>query len=130
MRRREFVRPPANQDADIDRRLAGQRNRCGGTTQQFTATATYSDGSTANVTSTASWTSANTAVATINPAGLATAIAAGSTTGDRFLSGITGTATLTVHRRDEDPDIAVAVSPRSASVAAGATQQFTAMAHL
>ena len=67
-----------------------------GATEQFTAMATYSDGSTANVTSMASWTAANAAVATINSAGLATAIAAGSTTITASVSGVSGMATLTV----------------------------------
>ena len=45
-----------------------------GATQQFTATGTYSDGSTQNITSQATWASSNTGVATINSAGLATAV--------------------------------------------------------
>src|SRR5271169_2204348 len=48
-----------------------------GGTQQFTATGKYSDGSTANISSTATWTIADAAVATVNPSGLATALASG-----------------------------------------------------
>ena len=51
-----------------------------GTTRQFTATGTYSDGSTSNLTSVATWASGSTAVATINSAGLASAIAVGTST--------------------------------------------------
>jgi hypothetical protein len=67
-----------------------------GATEQFTATATYSDKSTANVTTTATWSTANTAVATINSSGLATAAASGSTQITASLNGIAGNAALTV----------------------------------
>jgi drug/metabolite transporter superfamily protein YnfA len=67
-----------------------------GATQQFTATATYSDNSTANVTSTATWTAANQYVATINSAGLATSAASGSTSITASLSGVSGTVPFVV----------------------------------
>ena len=95
-----------------------------GATQQFTATATYSDGSTQNVTSQATWTSSSTAVATINASGLATAVAAGSTTISAALAGVTGSTTLTVKTA---PTLAsIAMTPSNPSLLAGATQQFTA----
>jgi hypothetical protein len=74
-----------------------------GATQQFTATGTYNDGSTANVTSTAAWTSSNTSVATINSAGLATAVAGGSTTIAAALSGVSGDVPLTVTNPSPPP---------------------------
>lgn len=98
-----------------------------GTTQQFTATATYSDSSTANVTSTASWTSSNNSAATISISGLATAVAAGSTSVTASLSGMSGTAKLTVTAATKTLT-AVAVTPATPSITAGATQQFTATA--
>ncbi len=67
-----------------------------GTAQQFTATGTYSDGSTQNVTSQATWASSSTAVATINSAGLATGVGAGSTNISATLSSVTGNTLLTV----------------------------------
>jgi hypothetical protein len=67
-----------------------------GATQQFTATANYSDGTTANVSSTASWTDVPTTVATTNSSGLATGVTAGSTMVAASLSGISGNASLTV----------------------------------
>jgi hypothetical protein len=67
-----------------------------GATQQFTATATYSDNSTGDITSTANWSVANTAVATINSSGLATAVTAGSTSATASLQSISGTASFTV----------------------------------
>src|SRR5581483_9213105 len=51
-----------------------------GTTDQFTATGTYTDGSTQDLTSTASWSSSLTSAASINGSGLATALAPGATT--------------------------------------------------
>ena len=90
-----------------------------GATQQFTATATYSDNSTKDVSATATWKSANTAVATVNASGLATAVAAGSTTVTATLNGIaSNAATLNV--------TAVTITPSPATFAVGATQQFTA----
>lgn len=67
-----------------------------GATQQFTAQATYVGGSTANVTSTADWSIANTAVATIDSAGLATGVVAGSTTVMASLNGVSGNAPVSV----------------------------------
>jgi hypothetical protein len=67
-----------------------------GATQQFTATGTYSDGSTANITSQVTWASSNTGVATIAAGGLATGVAAGSTTISATQAGITGNTVLTV----------------------------------
>jgi hypothetical protein len=67
-----------------------------GGTEQFTATATYSDGSTANVTSTATWAVANTGVAAITSGGLATGETAGSTQVTASLSGITGSDPFSV----------------------------------
>lgn len=98
-----------------------------GATQQFTATATYSDASTADVTSTATWVSANTGLATVNASGLATAVAAGSTTVTASLSGFDGSASITVTAPTKTIS-SIAVTPSSASIAVGATQQFTATA--
>ena len=64
-------------------------------TEQFTATGTYSDGSHQNLTSTAAWTSSAPSVATVS-AGLATAIAAGSTNIQATSGSISGSTTLTV----------------------------------
>ena len=67
-----------------------------GATQQFTATGTYSDGSTQDLTSSVIWSSSSTPVATVATSGLATAVAAGSTTITATSGSITGTNTLTV----------------------------------
>ena len=96
-----------------------------GTTAQFKATATYSDNSTTDVTSTATWTSATTTVATINSSGVATPISAGSSVITAALSGVQGTATLTVTGKAIS---SIAVSPATANIAPGGTQQFSAKA--
>ena len=95
-----------------------------GLTQQFTATGTYSDQSTQNLTSTATWSSTTPAVATISTSGLATGVAAGSSLISATLGGITSnSAVLTV----VPPTlVSIAVTPASASISQGLTQQFTA----
>ena len=50
-----------------------------GSLQQFTATATYSDGSTADITTRVTWTSSNTETATISAKGVVTGITIGNT---------------------------------------------------
>lgn len=67
-----------------------------GSTLPFTATGTYTDSGTQNLTSTVTWSSSTTSVATINTAGLATAVALGSTTIKAVSGSISGTTTLTV----------------------------------
>ncbi len=91
--------------------------------QQFTATGTYSDGSQQNLTSSVTWTSSSTSVATITGAGLATGLAAGSTTIQAASGAITGSTSLTV----TPPTLtSIAVTPSNPSIGIGATQQFTA----
>lgn len=67
-----------------------------GATENFTATATYSDGTTGDVTSSANWSIANTAVATIDQTGLATSVASGSTTVTASLNGVSDSSPIIV----------------------------------
>jgi hypothetical protein len=68
-----------------------------GATQQFAATATYSDGSTKDITTSSTWSSSNTAVVTVGATnGLATGVAAGTATISTTVGTISGSATLTV----------------------------------
>jgi Protein of unknown function (DUF3443)/Bacterial Ig-like domain (group 2) len=71
-----------------------------GSTQQFSATGTYSDNSTQNLTTSATWTSSVTSVASISNAtgtnGRATSIAAGTTTITAVAGGVSASTTLTV----------------------------------
>jgi hypothetical protein len=94
-----------------------------GSTQQFTATGTYTDSSTQNLTSTATWSSSAATVATINTAGLATAVGLGSTTIQATSGTVSGSTTLTVTAATL---VSIAVTPATPSIAKGKTQQFTA----
>ena len=93
-----------------------------GTTQEFAATGTYSDGTTADITSTVTWASSNTNVATISAMGLANGNADGNTNITASLSGVTSPPVkLPVAKLSS---IAIAqTSPVNLTV--GTTQQFT-----
>jgi uncharacterized repeat protein (TIGR02543 family) len=94
-----------------------------GGTQQFTAT-TRDAGGNVLTGRAVTWSSSNTAVATVNTStGLVTGVAAGSATITATSEGKSGTATVTV---GQVPVATVTVSPTSASILVGATQQFTA----
>lgn len=67
-----------------------------GTSQQFSALGTYSDGSTQDLTSAVSWSSSASSVATINATGLASAAASGTTTISAASAGMSGNAVLSV----------------------------------
>ncbi len=98
-----------------------------GTTQQFTATGTFSDGSVQNITGSVQWTSSNTAVATINvngAPGLAMGVSAGNSVITAASGSVSSSATLTVTTATVT---SIAVSPASASIPLGTLQQFTAM---
>ncbi|AGC45330.1 hypothetical protein MYSTI_04029 [Myxococcus stipitatus DSM 14675] len=97
-----------------------------GATRQFTAHARYSDASSEDVTSTATWRTGDAVLATVSGTGLATGVAAGGpVTLTATYSGFSGTAQLTV---TVPPPVlkSIQVTPATASVAIGATRQFTA----
>lgn len=94
-----------------------------GTTKQFTATGTFSDGTTQDLTTQATWSSSNTGVATINNNGLATSVATGSSTVTATSGTIAESTTLTVTAATLT---AISVTPINPSIAKGTTQQFTA----
>lgn len=98
-----------------------------GGTDQFTATANFSDGTKSDYTTLVTWTSQTPGVATIGTnTGLATAIATGSTKISASVTGASpGTETLTVSA-SAPTLVSIAVTPAAPSVAAGLTQQFTA----
>jgi hypothetical protein len=93
-----------------------------GSSQQLTATGTYSDGTTRNVTTAANWTSDTPSVATVGPStGLATGVSAGSATITVAIGSITATAPLSVVTV-----VSIAITPNPAVVGLGASQQLTA----
>lgn len=86
-----------------------------GDTAQFSAVGTYSNSKkgtqyTANLTSEVTWSSSVTSVATINSAGLATAVGAGTTTITAADGGAVGTATLTVGGTSGGPNTLTSIS--------------------
>jgi uncharacterized protein YjdB len=96
-----------------------------GATQQFIATGVYSDQSTQDITTLVSWSSSLTSVATINSTGLASALAAGTTSIQAQLNGLSDAVNFTVTA----PAVtlqSITITPYSGSVAKGNTQQFTA----
>jgi len=95
------------------------------TTQQFTASGTYSDGSTRDLSSLVTWSSSSTVTATVDVNGLVTSIAAGSTTITATLGSVMQTFTLTV----STPTISdIFVSPDGLTEPIGVSQQYTATA--
>jgi len=94
-----------------------------GTQQQFHATGTYSNGSTLDITNSVTWASSSSAVATISAAGLVTSKAIGQSTISATNSTVSGSTVLTVTAAKL---VAISVTPLSASVPLGTTQQFTA----
>ncbi|MDP9338003.1 MAG: Ig-like domain-containing protein [Acidobacteriota bacterium] len=95
------------------------------TTQQFTATGTYSDGSSRDLSSLVTWSSSATVTATVNVSGLVTALAAGTTTITATLGGVTQSITVTV----STPTISdIFVSPDGLTEPIGVSQQYVATA--
>ena len=95
-----------------------------GTTQQFAATGTYSDGTTKTLTSSVKWTSTAATVASVNSSGLATSLAQGTTTITATSGTVAGSSTLTVTA----PALtSIAVTPATASIPLGTSQPFTAI---
>lgn len=104
-----------------------QANVAAGLTQQFTATAVYSDGTTSNATALVSWQSSAPAVATLDPSapGLIDALTPGSANITATLSGVTGSATITV---SSAAPTQITLSPSPITLPAGVSQQVTATA--
>ncbi len=92
-------------------------------TQQLTATEEYSDGSTADVTNQVTWSSSNEAIASVDAGGLATGQVAGDVEVTATLSGMSGSATLTV---TSPKLLSISITPQSASIRVNGTQQFIA----
>ncbi len=98
-----------------------------GSTRQFVAMGTYTDGTSRDLTATATWTSSVPATATVSNAagsqGLLTAVALGSTVLSATVSGQTATATVTVTAATLS---SLAITPPNPSLAKGTVQALTA----
>ena len=68
-----------------------------GSTTQFVATGTLSDGTTQDVTTTATWMSSDPSVATVSTAGAVTGVAAGTASVFATVGNVTGTLQVTVN---------------------------------
>jgi trimeric autotransporter adhesin len=96
-----------------------------GSTQQFSATGTYSDGSTQDLTSTATWNSSNINVASLSSTALATGLSVGATTISATVLSIVGSTTPIV--TGSSPVLqSISVTPATSSAAIGQNQQFGA----
>lgn len=90
---------------------------------QLTATGIYNDQSTQNVTATATWQTSDPTVATVNSAGMLTALKQGSVTVTATVGTISGTMPVTVTA----PTLSsILVTSAAASLFAGQTSQMTA----
>jgi DNA-binding beta-propeller fold protein YncE len=100
-----------------------------GSTQQYVATASYSDGTSADVTAKATWSAGNgvicgtVCVATISPSGMATTYAIGSITIKATQGVISGSTTLYVTAATLQ---SIAVTPTNPSIHAGLAEYFRA----
>lgn len=94
-----------------------------GTTQQFVATGTFSDSTTQDLSAQVSWATSSNTTATISTVGLATSLAAGSTTISAAQAGVMGSTTLQVTNATLN---SLAVTPVAATIANGTSQQFAA----
>jgi trimeric autotransporter adhesin len=94
-----------------------------GATRQYTATGMFSDQTTEDFTNQAAWSSTATDVATVSTTGFVTAVTLGSSTIGASFGGLDATTTVTVAA----PALAsISVSPTTAAVPRGETQQFSA----
>jgi subtilisin family serine protease len=97
-----------------------------GQTQQYTATAIYSNGSEKDVTGQAAWFSSNSSVATIN-SGLALGVSPGNTDITAVYSDLSSNvATLTVTEPTPVTLESITVTPATAQIIVGGKQQYTA----
>jgi 6-phosphogluconolactonase (cycloisomerase 2 family) len=94
-----------------------------GLTLQFTAVGVYSDGSQKDLAASVTWASATTSVATISAAGVATGVAAGTSSVSASLNGVTGKDVLTVTPATLT---SLVISPGNPSIPVHRTQQFKA----
>jgi hypothetical protein len=89
--------PPPSPPAAVSLTVAGERTIRGRhATASLEATVAYADGTTVDRTAEAAWTSSDASVATVDPAGVVTTHAFGSTRIDATLAGVTGALDVSV----------------------------------
>ncbi len=94
-----------------------------GTTTQFTARGTFTDGSTQDLSSTVAWTSSSLPIVTVSPSGLATGKAPGTSTISATQGVLHGTAAMTV---SSATILSLSVTAGTASIPLGLAAQFAA----
>jgi uncharacterized protein YjdB len=87
------------------------------------ATGVYDDNSRKPITNESDWTSSDTAVATVNKAGLVTAVSIGTATISAYDLGESASTTATV---TDASLVSISITPTSATINPGQSQQFTA----
>lgn len=95
------------------------------TSQQFSATGTYTDGSIADLTNLVTWASSSPAIAAIAPNGIASAATAGTVNISASLASISQSTALTV---TAPSIVSISVTPVGLTLAIGVNQQFVATA--
>lgn len=99
-----------------------------GLTQQYTATAIYSDGSSSELTTGVNWVSSDTSIATITSDGLATVVSSSGTTNIlATYNGVTNDTPVKLTATAAKVT-AISISPIDSTIIKGLTQQYTATA--
>ncbi|HEY2467369.1 MAG TPA: Ig-like domain-containing protein [Terracidiphilus sp.] len=94
-----------------------------GQNKQLSATGFYANGTSQDVTNQVAWNSQNTASATVSSSGLVSGVSAGTATITATLGSITGTSVATISTAQLQ---SIAITPLTASIATGQTQQYMA----
>jgi trimeric autotransporter adhesin len=95
-----------------------------GTTQQMTATGTFSDGTTENITTKVSWSTSDNTVASVGTTGMVTGVSTGSATITATSGNISGSTTLAVRVANL---LSIHVNPTNGSINSGSTLQYQAL---
>ena len=94
-----------------------------GVSEQYTASAIYSDGSIQDLVAGVTWSSSNPTVASIDGNGLANTLSGGTSTITATFGAFTDSSTITIVPASL---LSITVTPATVSMAAGTQQQFTA----